>query len=85
VELLGYWADPSVWLWAALGIGILMLANGFGPLHRTTTAMVLELGREEPDGERLQGLFETAMRWGLLQSVFMVAIIGTMVGLRGFL
>jgi hypothetical protein len=84
-DLFGYWADPSIWLWGALGIGILMLANGFGPLHRTTTDMILELEAEEPDSERLEALFETALRWGLLQTVFMLAIIVMMVGLRGLL
>lgn len=84
-DLLGYWADPSIWLWGALGIGVLMLANGFGPLHRVTTKMVAELDKDEPDGERLGALFESAMQWGLIQSVFMLAIIVMMVGLRGLL
>lgn len=84
-DLLGYWADPSAWLWGALAVGLAMLVNGFGPLHRTTTAMVVELHKAEPDGDRLDALFGTAMRWGLLQSVFMLAILATMVGLRGLL
>lgn len=84
-ELLGYWADPSVWLWAALAIGVLMLLNGFGPLHMVTTKMAVELGSEEPDSERLDTLFGKAMQWGLLQTVFMLSIIVTMVGLRGLL
>jgi hypothetical protein len=84
-ELLGYWADPSVWLWGALAIGGLMLLNGFGPLHIVTTKMAVELDSEEPDGERLDALFGKAMQWGLLQTVFMLAIIVTMVGLRGLL
>lgn len=65
-HVLGYWADPSVWLWGALAIAVLMLLNGFGPLHLTTTRTVVELDRPEPDGERLDALFGTAMRWGLL-------------------
>lgn len=84
-ELLGYWADPSVWLWAALAIGALMLVNGFGPLHIVTTKMAVELDSEEPDGDRLDTLFGKAMQWGLFQTVFMLAIIVTMVGLRGLL
>lgn len=81
--LLGYWANPSIWLWGALVIGLLMLVNGFGPLHRVTTKMVVELDKNEPDGERLEALFGKAMQWGLLQSVLMLAIIAMMVGLRG--
>ncbi|WP_255150845.1 hypothetical protein [Halorarius halobius] len=84
-HLLGYWADPSIWLWGALTIGGLMLLNGFGPLHRATTRLVVELDREDPDGERLDALFGSALRWGLLQSAFMLAIVVMMVGLRGLL
>jgi len=83
--MLGYWADPSMWLWGALVIGVLMLINGFGPLHLVTTRMVVELNKENPDGERLNALFGKAMQWGLLQTVFMLAIIVMMVGLRGLL
>lgn len=83
--LLGYWANPSVWLWGALGIGILMLVNAFGPLHRVTTSMVVEMAKDQPDGERIGALFEQALRWGMLQTVFMLAILGMMVGLRGLL
>jgi hypothetical protein len=83
--MLGYWADPSIWLWGALVIGALMLINGFGPLHIVTTKMVLELDKDEPDGERLDALFGKAMQWGLLQTVFMITIIVMMVGLRGLL
>lgn len=84
-HMLGYWADPSIWLWGALVIGVLMLVNGFGPLHRVTTTMVVELDKNEPDGERLEALFGKAMHWGLLQSAFMLIIIVMMVGLRGLL
>lgn len=83
--LLGYWADPSIWLWGALGIGLLMLINGFGPLHRATTQMVVEMAAEEPDGTRIDELFGKALRWGMLQTVFMLTILTMMVGLRGLL
>ena len=83
--MLGYWVNPSIWLWGALGIGVLMLVNGFGPLHLVTTRMVVELNKDEPDGERLDALFGKAMQWGLLQTVFMIAIIVMMVGLRGLI
>lgn len=82
-HLLGLWADPSIWLWGALVIGILMLLNGFGPLHSATTKMVVELDKDEPDGERLEALFGKALQWGLLQTLFMIAILAMMVGLRG--
>jgi len=81
--LLGYWADPSIWLWGALGIGVLMLLNGFGPLHLLTTRLSVELSADDPDGERIDELLGKTMQWGLLQTVFMLAIIGMMVGLRG--
>ena len=82
-EMLGYWASPSIWLWGALLVGILMLANGFGPLHAATTKLVVELDTDEPDADRLDALFDTALRWGLLQTVFMLVIVAMMVGLRG--
>ena len=81
--LLGYWTNPTVWLWGALGIGILMLVVGFGPLHFTTTEMAVELSKDEPDGDRVEALFGKALRWGLLQTIFMLTIIVTMVGMRG--
>jgi hypothetical protein len=84
-ELLGYWASPTIWLWAALAIGVLMLLVGFGPLHIVTTRMAVELDKDDPDGDRIDDLFGKAMQWGLLQTVFMLAIIVTMVGLRGLL
>ena len=81
--LLGYWSAPTVWLWGALGIGVLMLLNGFGPLHFTTTEMAVELSKDDPDGDRVEALFGKAMRWGLLQTIFMLAIVAMMVGMRG--
>lgn len=58
--LFGYWAAPSIWLWGALAIGVLMLLIGFGPLHFVTTRMVVEQSAPEPDGERLGELFGKA-------------------------
>lgn len=81
-DLMGYWADPSIWLWAALGIGILMLLIGFGPLHFLTTKMAVELSIPEPDGERLDELFGKTVQWGLVQTVLMLLIIGMMTGIR---
>ena len=84
-SVMGYWANPSVWLWGSLGIGVLMLLNGFGPLHNVTTKMAVELDKDSPDGERIDTLFGKAQQWGLLQTVFMLSIIAMMVGLRGLL
>ena len=82
-HLMGYWANPTIWLWGALGIGSLLLLVGFGPLHLLTTRMAVELNRSEPDAERIEDLFGKALQWGLLQTVFMLAIIVMMTGMRG--
>ncbi|WP_336136425.1 hypothetical protein [Natronomonas amylolytica] len=81
-DLMGYWATPSIWLWAALGIGILMLIIGFGPIHFLTTKMAVELSIPEPDGDRIEELFGKTTQWGLIQTILMLAIILTMTGLR---
>jgi len=54
-----------------------------GPRHRVRTKLVVELDGNEPDGDRLGAPFGNAMQWGLSQSVFMLAIVVMMVGLRG--
>jgi hypothetical protein len=81
-HLMGYWANPSIWLWAALGIGILMLLIGFGPIHLLTTKMAVELSTPDPDGDRLDELFGKTVQWGLIQTILMLAIILTMTGIR---
>lgn len=83
--LLGYWAEPTVWLWGALGIGVLMILVGLGPIHLATTRMIVELDKDNPDDERLRSLFGTAQKWGLVQTVFMLTIVLMMVGLRGLI
>lgn len=82
-HLLGYWANPTHWLWAALGITVVMLAIGFGPLHSITPTMIVENARPDPDGATLDALFAGAMKWGLVQTTLMLAIIGMMTGVRG--
>lgn len=82
-HLLGYLANPGIWLWAALAIGAGLLVVGFGPLHHTGTKMIVELSSESPDEERLDALLGRLLQWGLLQTVFMLAIIVAMTGLRG--
>jgi hypothetical protein len=81
-EMMGYWDSPSIWLWGALGIGITMLLIGFGPLHYLTTKMGVELSRPEPDQERIDELFGATMKWGLVQTILMLAIIAMMTGIR---
>ncbi|MFC3960279.1 hypothetical protein [Halovivax cerinus] len=81
-ELMGYWADPSVWLWGSLGIGIAMLAVGFGPIHFLTTRLAVELSMPDPDANRIDALFGRTVQWGLVQTVLMLAIILMMTGLR---
>lgn len=81
-EMMGYWDSPSLWLWGSLGISVTMLLIGFGPLHYLTTKMGVELSRPEPDPKRLDGLFGATMKWGLVQTVLMLAIIAMMTGIR---
>jgi len=81
-EMMGYWESPSVWLWASLGIGIVMLLIGFGPLHILTTKMGVELSMPEPDSSRIDELFGKTMKWGLVQTTLMLAIIAMMTGIR---
>lgn len=81
---LGYWANPTHWLWGALGISIVMLAVGFGPLHSITTKMIVENAQPDPNGATLDSLFASAMKWGLVQTILMLAIIAMMTGIRGF-
>lgn len=80
--MMGYWDSPSIWLWGALGIGITMLVIGFGPLHYLTTKMSVELSLPDPDSERIDDLFGKTMKWGLIQTVLMLAIIAMMTGIR---
>jgi len=83
--LMGYWANPTMWLWGALGIGILMLMIGLGPLHFIVTDMSVELTMTEPDTDRLDQLLGRSFQWGLIQTILMLAIIAMMVGVRGLL
>lgn len=80
--MMGYWTNPSIWLWGALGIGITMLLIGFGPLHYLTTKMGVELSMPNPDGDWIEELFGKTMMWGLVQTILMLAIIAMMTGIR---
>jgi len=79
----GYLADPGLWVWSAVAISALMLLNGFGPLHFTTTRLTAELNAAEPDPERIDALTGRVQQFGLLQTVFMLGVLLTMVGMRG--
>lgn len=85
VSLLGCLESSTVRLYGTLGNAGLMLLVGFGPLHRISRSLVVELDSERPDPEHLDDVFGREMRWGLLQSGFMLIIMGMMVGLRGLL
>jgi len=80
--MMGYWDNPGIWVMAAFGIGVTMLLIGFGPLHYLTTKMGVELSMPEPDQERLDELFGATIKWGLVQTVLMLLIIGMMTGIR---
>lgn len=81
-HLMGYWANPTVWLWGALAVSAVMLLIGFGPLHLITTRMAVELSLPQPDGDRLDELFGKAIKWGMVQTVLMLVVIAMMTGIR---
>lgn len=82
-HVMGYLAQPGLWIWTALAIAAGLILVGIGPLHRISTGMVVELSSSSPDRERLDALLDQLLRWGLLQTMFMLAIIVAMTGLRG--
>ena len=84
-SLLGYWANPSIYLWGALVLAGVMIAIAFGPLHSLQTAMLVELASPEPDGSRVSKLNGQALRWLLGMTGLMLVIIAMMTGFRGFL
>ena len=83
--VLGYWAVPSMYLWGAVMLAVVMIAIAFGPLHSLQTAMVVELASAEPDGDRVNNLNERALDWLLGMTGLMLVIIAMMTGLRGLL
>ncbi len=80
---MGYLANPGMWVWAALGIAAALRIIDSGPLHLTATGMAVELSADDPDNDGLDQLIDRLLRWGLLQTVLLLAIIATMTGLRG--
>jgi len=81
-SMMGLWADPSHSLWAALGLAIALLVLGFGPLHAFTAGMFDEIAAEDTDHERLADLNKKYGMVSLVELVLMIAILGTMAGLR---
>ena len=82
---LGYWSDPSIYLWGALGVAMIMILIAFGPLHSLQTAMLVELVSSSPDGQRVSELNRRALRWLMGMTGLMLVIIAMMTGLRGLL
>lgn len=82
-DLLGYLVNPTIWVWGALGLAAGLILVGLGPLHRNGAKMVVELASESPDQDRLDGYMDRILRWGLVQTVFLLAMIVMMVGMRG--
>ena len=82
---LGYWSSPSVYLWGALAVAIVMILIAFGPLHSLQTAMLIELASSAPDGQRVGELNRRALRWLMGMTGLMLVVIAMMTGLRGFL
>lgn len=82
---LGYWASPSVYLWGALAVALVMLLIAFGPLHSLQTEMLVELDSSTPDGRRVGQLNDRALRWLMVMTGLMLVIIGLMTGIRGLL
>lgn len=82
---LGYLANPSPWVWGALGLALVMLFVAFVPLHHYQVEMLVELDSPEPDGERVASLNGTAMRWLTGMTGLFLVMLVTMVGLRGLI
>ncbi|GGL68385.1 hypothetical protein [Halocalculus aciditolerans] len=81
-SMMGLWAAPSLSLWAALVLAIALLVLGFGPLHTFTAGMFDEIAADDTDHERLASLNKKYGMLSLVELVLMIAVLGTMSGLR---
>ncbi|WP_353633497.1 hypothetical protein ABSL23_09155 [Halobacterium sp. NMX12-1] len=81
-SMMGLWASPTPSLWAALALAAALLALGFGPLHTFTAGMFDEIAADDTDHERLAALNKKYGMLSLVELALMVAILGTMAGLR---
>lgn len=82
---LGYLITPTVWVWGALSIAIVMIFIAFVPLHHYQTQMLIELDSPQPDGERVERLNATAMQWLMGMTGLFLVILVMMIGMRGLL
>ena len=80
--LMGLWDSPTPSLWAAVALAAALLVLGFGPLHKFTAGMFDEIAADDTDHERLADLNKKYGMLSLVELVLMVAIVGTMSGLR---
>lgn len=82
---LGHFAAPSVWVWGALGLAVVMLFVAFVPLHHYQIEMLVELDSTEVDGARVGDLNDTAMHWLMGMTGLFLLMLLMMVGLRGLI
>ena len=82
---LGYFVRPSVFVWGALVVAVGTIYIAFVPLHHYQVEMLLELDSEEPDGEHVGQLNDTAMTWLMGMTVLLVVMLFMMVGMRGLI
>ena len=80
---LGYFVSPSVFVWGALVVSVVVLYFAFVPLHHYQVEMLLELDADEPDGERIGQLNDAAMTWLMGMTVLLLVMLLMMVGMRG--
>ncbi|UHH26126.1 hypothetical protein [Halobacterium noricense] len=80
--LMGLWDSPTPSLWAAVALAAALLVLGFGPLHTFTAGMFDEIAANDTDHARLADLNKKYGMLSLVELVLMVAIVGTMSGLR---
>jgi hypothetical protein len=80
--MMGLLASPTPSLWAALVLAVALLVLGFGPLHAFTSGMFDEIAADDTDHERLAELNKKYGMLSLVELALMIAILGTMSGIR---
>jgi hypothetical protein len=80
--MMGLLASPSPSLWAALVLAAALLVLGFGPLHAFTSGMFDEIAADDTDHERLAELNKKYGMLSMVELLLMIAILGTMSGIR---
>lgn len=84
-HLLGYLANPTIWVWGALVVAVPILFVAFVPLHHYQIEMLVELDSPDPDGDRVGRLNATAMRWLMGMTGLLLVMLLMMAGIRGML